>query len=221
MLTAAQQRNLASPYRLTLQHGWRWDHLDADLLEAIQAVLERRGVPARERIARMLIAHHAIREAGTDLAEAPYLWSPLERFYPEVMRFEDLSERATHRSPWPESSFCLVCDAARDVTVEPTLRLPAATPGAERFGRVTVAVNGEEIGGLEATHRWSRHRLRAGRGLLRPGLNRLTLRWPATREDGAAALAAAVGRLELGLAADLHPVFGELFSLLARPASLD
>ncbi|HEY0513754.1 MAG TPA: SGNH/GDSL hydrolase family protein, partial [Thermoanaerobaculia bacterium] len=46
VLTAAQGRNLASPYRLLLQHGWRWDHLDADLILAIRAVLERRGRPA-------------------------------------------------------------------------------------------------------------------------------------------------------------------------------
>ena len=36
VLTAAQQRNLASPFRLLLQHGWRWDWLDADLLEAME-----------------------------------------------------------------------------------------------------------------------------------------------------------------------------------------
>src|SRR4051812_27597946 len=67
VLTAAQQRNLVSPYRLLFQHGWRWDFLDADLLEAIQAVLERRGRPIRERLARLLLRHHGISAAGTDL----------------------------------------------------------------------------------------------------------------------------------------------------------
>jgi hypothetical protein len=41
---------------------------------------------------------------------------------------------------------------------------------------------------------------------------------PATR--GEAALAAAADRLEIGVAADLHPVFGELFSLLAGVPSV-
>ena len=91
MLTAAQQRNLASPYRLLLQHGWRWDHLDADLIEAIRAVLERRGHPAGERIDNLLLEHLAIREEGTELLDAIYLWEPLERLIPEVMEFEDLS----------------------------------------------------------------------------------------------------------------------------------
>ncbi|HKI06417.1 MAG TPA: hypothetical protein VKK31_30840 [Thermoanaerobaculia bacterium] len=213
VLTAAQQRNLASPYRLLLQHGWRWDHLDADLILAVEAVLERRGRPARDRIARLLLRHHALPAGGTDLTEPPYLWEPLERFYPEVMRFEDLAERATFRSPWPESSFCLVCDARRDVEIEPTLRLPA--PAGHR-GSVTVAVNGEQAGRMDATERWSRTALLLPRSCLRPGLNRLTLRWPAPETDGAAALHAAAERLELGLAASLHPVFGEVFSLVAR-----
>src|SRR6185312_2742470 len=68
VLTAALRRNFASPYRLLLQHGIRWDFLDANLLAAIQDVLERRGRPVRERIARLLLRHHALGEEGTDLA---------------------------------------------------------------------------------------------------------------------------------------------------------
>jgi hypothetical protein len=132
------------------------------------------------------------------------------------MRFADLSERATFRSPWPESSFCLTCAADCDVEVEPTLRLPTAVPGESRRGRVRMAVNGEEVGGMDATERWSRSSLLLPRSSLKPGLNRLSLRWPTPETDGGAALQAAVERLELGLAADLHPVFGEVFSLIAR-----
>src|SRR5215210_7799591 len=215
VLTAAQQRNLASPYRLTFQHGWRWDHLDADLIEAIQAVLERRGRPARERIARLLLEHHAVHDEGsegTDLAEPPWLWEPLERFYPEVMRFEDLAGRATLRCPWPESSFCLVCGAERDLGVEPILRLPAPLSGEDRRGRVEIAVNGRGVGTVDATERWSRSSFLLPRSSLKPGLNRLSLRWPPPGTDGGAALQAAAARLELGIAADLHPVFGEVFS---------
>jgi hypothetical protein len=217
VLTAALRRNFASPYRLLLQHGWRWDYLDADLLEAIQAVLERRGRPARERIARLLLRHHAIGAEGTDLSAAPYLWEPLERFFPEVMRFEDLAARATFRSPWPASSFCMICDGQTDLRIEPTLRLPAIH--SNRSGKVGIAINGVETGAMDAGERWRRGTLRIGRELLRPGLNRLTLCWPAPEEDGAAALQAAVKRLEEGLAADFHPVFGEVFSLIAWTAS--
>lgn len=216
LLTGALRRNFASPYRLLLQHGIRWDFLDADLLEAIQSVLERRGHPVRERIACLLLQHHAIGEEGTDLAEPPYLWEPLERFFPEVMRFEDLAERATVRSPWPALSFCLICDAGKDVQIEPTLRLPAVH--GTRSGRVAIRINGVEAGEIDATERWSRSAIRIPRERLRPGLNKLTLHWPMPREDGESALQVAISRLEQGLSADLHPVFGEVFSLIARTA---
>jgi len=50
---------------------------------------------------------------------------------------------------------------------------------------------------------------------MRRGINDLTVEWPALPEVGAAAMAEAVIRLERGLVADAHPVFGELFSLQA------
>jgi hypothetical protein len=216
VLTAAQQRNLGSPYRLLLQHGWRWDHLDADLIEALCAVLERRGRPAREPVAALLLRHLAIREEGTDLTQPPYLWEPLARFYPEAMRFADLPERATLRCPWPETAFCLICDARYDVELELTARLPSLA-GKSRRGWIGVTVNGGTAGGAAAAERWSRARLRVARGGLRRGLNRLTLRWPLPEENGESMVTAAVARLERGIAADLHPVCGEIFSLLARP----
>ncbi len=210
VLTAAQQRNLASPYRLTLQHGWRWDHLDADLIEAIRAVLERRGRPAGEIIDDLLLEHLAVREEGTELLAPIYLWEPLERFFPEVMDLEDLPRRATLRSPWPETTFCLICDGERDIEIEITLRLPFGS------GPVAVTVNGEEVGIVEGGERWTCGVIRIGRGRLRRGLNRLALRSPMPATDGAAALAVVADRLEIGVAADLQPVFGEVFSMMAR-----
>ena len=213
VLTKAQQRNLASPYRLSLQHGWRWDHLDADLIEAVCNVLERRGRPVREIVTRQLLEHHAIRPDGTDLTRPPYLWEPLERFYPEVMEHEDAPRRATYRSPWPVSTFCLVCDGVAEVELELTVRL------ADRHGEVEVFVNGRAVGRAPAGERWTRTVLSIPREPLRPGLNRLELRWPELPEAGDDPLEPARERLELGLAADLHPVFGEVWSLRARPLS--
>jgi hypothetical protein len=218
VLTAAQQRNLASPYRLLLQHGWRWDHLDADVIRAISDVLERRGRSAWVEIVRRLLDGHGLGDEGTDLSDSFYLWEPLERFYPEVMSFEDLPRRGTLRAPWPETSFCLIVDGTRDVEIEPTVRLPLAgsEPG-NRWGEVRVSIDKIRAGSFEATERWTRTPLRIGRDHLRPGLNRLTLRWPAPPPAGDDPLRTALERLELGVAADLHPVFGEVFSLIARP----
>ena len=111
MLTAAQQRNAASPYRLLLQHGWRWDHLDAEVIAAIRAVLHDRAA----EIDRLLAFRGVDEAAGTDLAAPPFffLWEPLERFYPEVMSRDDLTPPAYLRCPWPETSFALLTAVLR------------------------------------------------------------------------------------------------------------
>lgn len=218
VLTAAQEENAASPYALSLQHGWRWEHLDADLLAAILGVLDEVDGGLAREACRELLAGPGAARAGVDLVHPPYyLAEPLERFYPEVMSFADLPGRGTLRCPWPESSFCLVTDGGQDLAVQAVLRLPPI-PGAEgrRRGRVGVAVNATAVGELEAAESWSRHPLHLPARTLRPGLNRLTLTWPLPPPVGEAALDAARRRLELGREADLHPVFGELFSLVVR-----
>ena len=241
LLTPAQGRNLASPYRLGLPHGWRWEHLDAEVLLAIAASLDRRaGAPSRARYQRrltdLLIAHRALPPQGIDLlAASGALWEPLERFYPDVMSFDDLPRPATLRAPWPETSFCLVCsghldagpasEAGHDVELEITARLPmppTADPGepaaaGRRRGRVRILVDGRPAATVRLGESWSRGTVRLPRRLLRAGLNRLTLGWPMPTCSADVALAAALDRLDQGIAADLHPVFGEIYSLVARP----
>jgi hypothetical protein len=201
VLTKAQQRNLASPYRLLLQHGWRWDHLDADLIEVLLRVLKR-AAPS------MLLENHGVRPEGIDLADPFYHWEPLERFYPEVMDLEDLPKRGTFRSPWPESSFCLIVGRPRKVSIELIARLSDE-------GEVEPVVNGTALEPLYLDDRWVKNFFTVPAALLRPGLNRLTLRWssPELESDP---FEPAIERLEMGQAADLHPVFGEVFSLIAR-----
>ena len=207
VLTAAQQRNLASPHRLLLQHGWQWDHLDAEMLAVLGSVL------GATEITRRLTAHRPLASPGIDLADPYWLWEPLERFFPEVMRFEDLAERATLRSPWPETSFALAAGEDRDVDLELTARAPARNPGP-----VDVLVDGQPAGRLQIGDRWTRSRLRLPASRLPPGLHRLTLRWPGLpASQGDNPLLPAIERLELGLPAELHPVCGEVASLHARP----
>lgn len=203
VLTAAQQRNLASPYRLLLQHGWRWDHLDADLIEVLLRVLNRPAPPA-------LLENHGVRPEGIDLADPVYHWEPLERFYPEVMDLEDLPKRGTLRSPWPESAFCLIVDRPREVSIELIARLPF-----QEEGEIEPVVNGTALEPLYFDEQWRRRDFTVPASLLHPGLNRLTLRWPLPGID-AEPFELAIERLEIGTAADLHSVFGEVFSLIAR-----
>jgi hypothetical protein len=223
VLSAAFARNFASPYRLLLQHGWRWDFLDADLLQAIGNVLSRAGHPeARREIDDLLLAGYPLSPEGVDLSRPPFLAEPLARFFPEAMSTPGLGGRAAYRSPWPESTFCLIADVTRDIDVVLTARLQALPKAAGeeiRQGEVNLEINGGFLGRIDLGETWSRHTLRIGHGSLLRGLNRLTLRWPAPPPWGEEALAEARRRLEVGIEADLHPVFGEVFALLARPVA--
>ncbi len=216
VLTAAQQRNLESPHRLLLHHGWRWHHLDADLIEALCAALEAAGHQVRDEVDAMLLKHHGVRPEGVDLSRPPYLWEPLERFYPEAMAPRGMTGRATYRSPWPESSFCLIAGEDAGVQLDLTLRLPAIEGApSTRQGAVTVRLDDREVGSVAAGESWSRHTSSLPAPRPRRTIHRLTLAWPPLPAAGDAALENAIRRLENGVEADLHPVFGEVFSAVA------
>jgi hypothetical protein len=255
VLSAAQGRNLASGFTLGLQHGWRWEHVDAEVGEAIAGSLARRADPAvaadLAAVEAELIARRGLRPVAVDLLAPPYyLWEPLERFFPDVMPLDDLPLPATLRAPWPETTLCLITDGAADAAIELTARLPpprlahpagalagrsrrhggapgtaasggsgdtpGAAPASRRRGTLRLTVNGAAAGTVELATAWRRTTVRLPRHLLRRGRNRLTLHWPPPPPDAAAALAAALDRLDQGIAADLHPVFGELYSVFAR-----
>lgn len=212
VLTAAQERNLRSPYRLLLQHGWRWDFVDAELVETLCGVLEEAGRPARGEAERLFAGHLA---GDAELTEPPFLWEPLERFYPEVMDAADLDRRGTLRAPWPSTSFCLVHDGSGDATLELTARLPAIAGFAgSRAGAARVLVNGREAGSCELGEGWTRRRLRVAP--CRRGWNRVDVEWPPLPPAGDAALEQTIRRLEMGREAEIHPVFGEIHSFAVR-----
>lgn len=215
VLSAAQQRNAHSPWPLLPQHGWHWDHHDADLLAAI-----RSSLPDRVGEIDFLLAALAVGPEGVELSRPPYpaLWEPLERFYYEHLDRIDLTPPAFLRCPWPETSFAVVVATEDDLEVDMTVRLPPP-PGADsRNGKVTATLGGRAVATLAVAERWTRGTLVVPGELLRRGVNRLTLEWPLPLEVVGEPFAAALERLDAGLAADLHPVFGEVFSLLVRPA---
>jgi len=229
VLSAAQQRNLESPYRLSLQHGWRWSFLDIALIEAIRKTLREAGRDVDDTINTMLLQHYGLNSKGRDLTQPPYLWEPLERFYPEAMARRGLTDRATLRSPWPESKFCLIANGEHDVILEIISRLPASgastdqergqEPGERlesRSGEVQVRLNGELKTTVEITERWTTRALVLPRETLHPVINRLTLVWPMPEATGEVVIENVIQRLENGLEVDFHPVFGEIFSLIAR-----
>jgi len=220
VITAGLQKNLDSPYRLMLQHGLQWQNLDIELIEAICTTLEANGRPARGEVTRKLVAQRGMRSQPVELAPAGYLhWDLGTRFFSEVLGLDDYGHRATYRSPWPASDFVLVCDASRDIELDATMRLPAiGSPEHPPSGPAGVSVNGHSVGTLDCSQEWRRQRLRVERARLKEGANKVTITWPLPSTHGEEALRLAITRLERGLGADVHPVFGELFSLRALPA---
>jgi hypothetical protein len=224
VLTGAGRRILGSPYRLGLQHGLKWDGLDGEVLLAMAAALREAGAPEAEAMEEALRPAGDLPEDGRELAPHPehgirHLAEPLARPYPEVMDLPDLPGRATLRCPWPETSFWLPLRDPAPLVLRLAARLPPI-PGlpACRRGRAALLVNGEPAAELPLGERWTRCALRVPAAALRPGLNRITIRWPMPPPVGAEALEAARRRLARGVEADLHPIFGEVFSLRAAPA---
>ncbi len=195
VLTGAQVRNLDSPYRLGFQHGWRFPHLDGPLLAAIDRVLASRELAPLD-----------LPPVGGELVRYG-LWEPVARFYPEVMDFADTTPHAMLRCPWPTTAFGFV---AGD---EPEAVLSVTARAVHSAGTLRVEVGGRAAGTLALAAGW-----RTGRWRLpvRRGVNQLTLRWPElapARPGGGAELEDAAGRLARGLPADIHPVFGEVYSV--------
>lgn len=225
VLTPAQQHQSQQPHPLLLQHGWRWDHLDVSLLGAICAALdaaepalgtgEPTSASARELLHQLLLEEYAVGSEPVDLSRPPYLWQPLERFYPEAMAPRGMTGRAALRAAWPQSSFCLIADGTADIELDLTCRLPPIA-GSGRRGEMALRINDRKVAEQQIEERWSRWRLTIPSHQLTSGLNGLTVIWPRLPATGEAALADCVARLEQGVETDLHPVFGELFSLRAR-----
>ena len=204
LFTAAQQSNLASPYTLQLQHGWRYDHIDACLVQAIIDVLARRDPELAKRATRSLLERAP---SSADLVEQRTLWEPLMQAYPDLLPTRDRHGCAFLRAAWPRVSFAWIASGETDLILDITARLPQRVQG-----RAEVFVNGQHAGGLALTTRWSRSVFPIPAPLLRSGLNRITFQFPPPdpRDDVWSAVA---GRLAQGLEADLFPVFGELFSV--------
>lgn len=212
--TSAQIRNYESPYCQGLQHGWAWPYLDADLLLAIRRVLaDQPDASSHLKTFARLLRRRALGPEPVDLTEPPYLWEPLDQFFPDAMA--DRPIRVFLRCPWPETSFCVVSAAAAKLHLEVVARLPSIEGAPDpRTGELVVELDDQRVGVADLADGWCHSNLSCS--VDSPGLHRLTLRWPRLPAVGDEAMAYVGPRLARGLEADLHPVFGEVHSLRAR-----
>jgi hypothetical protein len=187
------------------------------LLTAILGVLKEWGSDLEQILRTLTASAYAVGPKGVELARPAYLWEPLARFFPEAMTFADQTEHAFLRLPWPETHLALVAKGGTAVSLTITARLPARAGLAQGSDdQVQIAANGESVASVPLTRDWERRRVSVPAESLKRGLNRLTLRWPPLTAAGTDMLEQALARLEQGLPAEVHPVFGEVWSVWAE-----
>lgn len=217
ILTGAQQRNLQQTIPMGVQQGWHYGYLDRAMLQALETTLVAAGQITQAEFKRLLLT--ADYQQADLVDPAFYHWEPLARFYPDVIAAAELQQPAFYRSPWPVSSFCLLNNGRQPVRLALTARLP--THPLPTAGQAELWLNGQRVQPFAVNQHWQQHSLVVPARYMVPGINRLEVRWPyqalLQHVDGTTALEMAAARLEKGLEAHLHPVFGELFSLRATP----
>lgn len=214
----AQVRNQQSDHALGFQQGWRYPYLDSEIIRTLLHVLDERRISE----AQSLIRRRAISAQGTDLVWPPsFLERPVERFYPEVMPFDDLPRKALFRAAWPCSYFSFVSNRDTDLIISIIARRPRAAAAAQiRPRAINIEVAGRFRSRCLIDETWTRSQLRLPRRTLDDGLNTLRILWPMVETDGQQALATSIERLQSGFTADIHPVFGEIFELRVEPSSV-
>ncbi len=177
-------RQLRDPW-LNHQHGWKWPHLDAEVIAATGELL------GWDRVRPLL---------GPPRVEP---WNPVARFYPEAMDHQDLPPPLFLRAPWPRTDFAVIAEGPIELDI--VARLPAV--GHSKRGRAAVRLGSVPVGDLALRPGWARHRVPVP---TRAGFNRVSVCWPVPEASGERMILRAIARLEAGRSADLHPVFGEL-----------
>src|SRR5262249_49367028 len=118
-----------------------------------------------------------------------------------------------HKSNQVESHFVLFCRTQSPLELRFTCRLP------EGDGEVSIRMNGEVVGSVPATDRWTTFRLLVRREATTEGANALDVRWPVPAKLGEGGLARMRASLELGSVPEMSPVLGEIHSLTAFVAN--
>lgn len=207
VMTAEQQRILNSPYLLRHQHGWKYSHMDADMIQAIIIALEEWDPMWAEAAKDVLVKNAALGQKPQTLLNHYYNAEPLHQLFPELLKTPDLTGWTIYRAFWPVSRFCFVMDGAADVTLDFSARFvkPVAPESS-----VIILVNRKRVGEVGCELSWSRHEVVVDGRYTQRGLNELAVRWPFPTVKKEVVWQEIVARLEKGLEAHLHPVFGEI-----------
>ncbi|MCC6749137.1 MAG: hypothetical protein IT371_15860 [Deltaproteobacteria bacterium] len=212
VLAGGARRVYGSPYGFsTKPYGLR--ELSGPTIRAILRTLERHGRSGEQIVEAVLRTTHGRRSDGLDLADEFYCDSVVRTSHGGT-----IGAPFALRAWWPDSSFFLPTEGGKTLEAEITLRLSPASHRDASPRSVGVLVNGQACGTISVATGWTTGRVRIDAGLVRRGINDLVLRWPLVTREGEGPIAELVERLERGLPAHFHPVFGEVASLVVRGA---
>ena len=207
VFTEAHARLYASSFRLSSK-AYEIGFLEVDLIEIVSDLMARAGRPVRKRIEQTLLEQFSLGMRPVDLVHRFYRGSRIAH-YGMTHANHDI-----YRAVWPVSEFYFVTDGEAAVQLDLTCRRHGAVEaGGEE---VSVSINGAAVHAAAPKATWTGIAIRLEPSRLRRGINKLALTWPDLAAIGDTALGQAVKRLEMGLPAQLFPVFGEVFSLKAR-----
>ncbi len=209
VLTDSQQQIVSSEFSLLHSHGWKYEHLDLRMIQAILETFKAHSIGNAAQIMDMLIRKLAIEIWGYDLASSSdFLWNPLEQAYLDLLKPAGFHQRAMLRSFWPSMTFGFISEGAGDYVV----RLVARTINQPLGAEIKVSVNGQDLGQKPASQNFTRIDYVLPQSVIERGINLIKVKWPELDEN-LHLEKHAESRLHAGFPTDLAPVFGEIFSL--------
>ncbi len=187
--------------------------LDRRLFDAIGDALNEAGAADNPELQRLLIEERgAGRQQQVSLLDAAYApsWS-----HPDWYLFHHWSNadrRHYYRAHTPESRFVFVADA--NVPLELRLTVRGIADRLPACSTLMLDVNGSELASIAIEAFWCTHTLVVLNTLLKPGMNRILIRWPDGGRGGfPGEQEAAADWLESGCFPSLLTPYGEIHSM--------
>lgn len=137
----------------------------------------------------------------------------LESHWTELTDRNRWYRRAYSASYGLTSEFTFSCTSPLDLSIELTARIPNAVG----TGQIAVELNGQPVTQAKLDDQWGSLRVQAGAGVVRGGLNRLTIDWPGVpRTDTRNSLRR---DFEAGQKVDIRTQFGQIHTLAVSVAA--
>jgi len=198
---------------------FNYQRLDTLLLEAIVSALEEKGVALREELDRLRKEEHSVTHKEANLLDYYYCSEGSQQ---EVMWVVPhlgiyLNHKTNHyyKAFWRESKFVFVGEENSPVRLRLTCRLPDFGLAE---GSVSLLLNGEPVGKLSISRKWTTWDIEVPGGMVRDAVNQLTLHWPMPVFPGLNAFSSVAGNLMEKLYPEFFCVFGEIHFFTAFDA---